>query len=115
MTLGLYMDHHVPSAITHGLRQRGVDVLTAWDDGYARADDERLLERARLLGRVIYTNDDDFLAIAQRWLQAGRTFAGLAYGHSQAITIRQAIDNLEVIAKASNAEESQNTIVFLPF
>ncbi len=25
----LYMDHHVPVAITRGLRRRGVDVLTA--------------------------------------------------------------------------------------
>ncbi len=29
MALKLYMDHHVPRAITNGLRMRGVDVLTA--------------------------------------------------------------------------------------
>lgn len=28
MALALYMDHHVPRAITDGLRLRGVDVLT---------------------------------------------------------------------------------------
>jgi hypothetical protein len=29
MALRLYMDHHVPRAITNGLRLRGQDVLTA--------------------------------------------------------------------------------------
>jgi hypothetical protein len=29
MTVSLYMDHHVPKAITVGLRLRGVDVVTA--------------------------------------------------------------------------------------
>ena len=32
MAIALYMDHHVPRAITHGLRLRGVDVLTAFED-----------------------------------------------------------------------------------
>ena len=32
VSLQLYMDHHVPSAITRGLRQRGIDVLTAQQD-----------------------------------------------------------------------------------
>lgn len=27
--IALYMDHHVPRAITEGLRLRGVDVITA--------------------------------------------------------------------------------------
>lgn len=32
MSLSLYMDHHVPKAITVGLRLRGVDVMTAHED-----------------------------------------------------------------------------------
>lgn len=32
MPLKLYMDHHVPRAITLGLRLRHVDVLTAYED-----------------------------------------------------------------------------------
>ena len=31
MSLAFYMDHHVPRAITVGLRLRGVDVLTAYE------------------------------------------------------------------------------------
>jgi len=33
MGLKLYMDQHVPRSITSGLRLRGVDVLTAFEDG----------------------------------------------------------------------------------
>ena len=29
MSLALYMDHHIKASITSGLRQRGLDVLTA--------------------------------------------------------------------------------------
>jgi len=40
------MDVQVPRAITEGLRVRGVDVLTAQDDGAGRFDDAALLDRA---------------------------------------------------------------------
>ena len=32
MAVSYYMDHNVPRAITVGLRMRGVDVVTAFDD-----------------------------------------------------------------------------------
>jgi hypothetical protein len=39
MALTLYMDQHVPKAITVGLRLRGVDVVTAYEDGAAELKD----------------------------------------------------------------------------
>lgn len=47
MSLRLYMDVHVRWAITAGLRRRGLDVLTAQEDGAARFEDPALLDRAR--------------------------------------------------------------------
>jgi predicted nuclease of predicted toxin-antitoxin system len=66
MTVGLYMDVHVHRAITTGLRLRGVDVLTAQEDGYRRAVDDVLLDRATELQRVLFTQDEDLLAEAKR-------------------------------------------------
>ncbi len=66
MSVGLYMDHHVHGAITAGLRRRGVDCLTAEEDGTSRLHDEQLLERATYLGRVLFTNVEDLLVIAAR-------------------------------------------------
>ena len=57
MAVALYMDVHVPLAITEQLRRRGIDVLTAIEDGSATLDDDVLLERALELGRVLFTQD----------------------------------------------------------
>ena len=40
------MDQHVPRAITIGLRLRGADVITAFEDGTSTMDDSQLLSRA---------------------------------------------------------------------
>ena len=55
------MDVHVSAAIPEGLRLRGVDVLTAQEDGRRRLPDPELLDRATALGRVLFTQDDDLL------------------------------------------------------
>ena len=67
MSLSFYLDHHVPVAIAVGLRQRQIDVLTAQEDGRADWDDDRLLERAFELVRVVFTQDRDFLVLAADW------------------------------------------------
>lgn len=81
MTAPLYMDVHVPQAITDQLRRRGVDVLTAIEDGFAEAPDEELLERAKELASVVFTQDIRFKALAEDWQRNGRSFAGLLFGH----------------------------------
>jgi hypothetical protein len=115
VSVSLYMDHQVRAAITKGLRRRGIDVVTALEDGAALWDDERLLERATQLGRVVFTQDDDFLAIAHEWQDAGREFAGVVYAHQLRITIGQAVDDLELIALAYEPEDMRNRVEYLPF
>ncbi|HVR29317.1 MAG TPA: hypothetical protein VMS86_07245 [Thermoanaerobaculia bacterium] len=44
MSLRLYFDHNVSRAISQGLRLRGVDVITASDDGAERLADAEELE-----------------------------------------------------------------------
>ena len=75
------MDVQVPRAITEGLRVRGVDVLTAQDDGAGRLDDAALLDRAGSLGRVRFTRDSDLLTEAGRRLRDGQPLVGLVYAH----------------------------------
>jgi predicted nuclease of predicted toxin-antitoxin system len=72
VSLSFYLAHHVPAAITNGLRQMQVNVLTVAEDGRADWDDDRLLKRALELGRVVFTQDCDFLVLAARWQQARR-------------------------------------------
>ena len=50
MSVPLYSDVHVRRAVTEGLRLRGVDILTAQEDGAAEMDDPELLDRVMMLG-----------------------------------------------------------------
>lgn len=91
------MDVHVPQPITDQLRRRGVDVLTAIEDERAEREDEELLERARELDRVLFTQDIRFKALAQEWQRQGRPFSGLLFGHQLGGTIGQFVQNLELV------------------
>jgi len=69
MPIDLYMDVHIPDSIARGLHARNVDVLTAQEDGWRRADDPDLLARATVLNRVLFPFDDDFsLSLPQLFL-----------------------------------------------
>jgi hypothetical protein len=109
------MDHHVPAAITRGLRQHGIDVLTAAEDGAATLDDEQLLERATRLGRRLFSEDTDLWAVAAHWLQTGRAFAGLVFGAQTSLTIGQAICDLELIARVFDPPDMLNRIERIPY
>jgi hypothetical protein len=114
VSVSLYFDHNVRAAVAGGLRQRGLDVLTAYEDRAEELDDESLLDRAAELGRVFFTHDDDFLAIGNRRQAAQRSFSGIVYVHQFRLTVRQMIVELEMIAKATDLADLQNRVEFLP-
>ncbi|CAN5116582.1 MAG: DUF5615 family PIN-like protein [Pyrinomonadaceae bacterium] len=114
MSIKLYMDVHIRRAVTEGLRLRGVDVLTAQEDGAGGFADPALLDRATELRRVLFTQDDDLLREAKRRQQTGQSFAGVVYAHQLNITIGQCIAELELIAHASEPDEWLNHTEYLP-
>lgn len=75
----LYMDEHVHKAVTEGLRRRGVDVLRAQDAGMMAASDRMHLDFAAKEGRVIFTQDADFLGLHD----AGISHRGIVYAPQQ--------------------------------
>lgn len=99
MPIGIYMDVHIPKAITNGLRLRGVDVLTAQEDGTATLPDADLLERAAELGRALYSHDDDLLAEAHNCLTSSKTFAGVIYSHQLTSPVGHCVEDLEISQK----------------
>jgi len=114
VTIRLYMNHNVPSAITAGLRVLGVDVLTAYEDGRHELDDPALLDRAGELGRVLFTRDDDLVIEAVRRQRTDIPFQGLVYAHQLRVSIGAAISDLELIAKAGDPDDLMNMVQFLP-
>jgi len=114
MVLAYYMDHHVPKAITNGLRLRGVDGLTAYEDCANEFDDPELLDRASMLKRVLFTQDDDLLREANKRLRKGIPFYGVIYAHQLQAPIGIRIRDLEIIARVGEPEDIVNKIQFLP-
>jgi predicted nuclease of predicted toxin-antitoxin system len=114
MPLSIYMDAHVPAAITAGLRRRGVDVLTSQDDGSDRWPDERLLERATALGRVLFSQDDDLLRVAAEWQQQRRPSKGIIYSHQLSAGIGTLIKDLELVLSCCTVDELADRVTYLP-
>ena len=112
--IAFYLDAHIPRGIALGLRMRGIDVLTAQEDGAAMFSDAELLDRATTLGRVLFTFDDDLLAEAAKRQRLGQPFSGVVYAHPLRVTIGQCIHDLELVAKAGEPEDLRNQVLFLP-
>lgn len=103
-----YMDEHVPTAVTMGLRLRDVDVLTAQEAGLLAASDEDHLALAVRDGRVLFTQDADFL----RLHATGVHHAGIAYAHQQT-PVGHIVRGLMLIYQVLDPEDMQNHVEFL--
>jgi predicted nuclease of predicted toxin-antitoxin system len=114
MGLALYMDVHVPRAITRTLTAAGVDVITAQEDGCSQMPDPDLLDRAGSLNRVLFTRDDDLLAEATRRQRASIPFNGVIYAHQMRVNVGQCIDNLHLLAECLSPDEVFSSVIHLP-
>jgi uncharacterized protein with PIN domain len=103
-----YTDEHTARAVVRGLRHRGADVLTVPEAGLLSASDEQHLERARSEGRVLFTQDDDFL----RLHAAGVPHAGIAYA-PQGTSIARIIRGLILIHQVLEAEDMERHVEYL--
>jgi hypothetical protein len=108
------MDHNVPRAITNGLKLKGIDLITALEDGSSQLDDSELLDRASELERVLFTRDYNLLQEATKRQRAGVPFYGIIYAHQLKISIGDCIRDLEIIAEAGDPEDLINQVQFLP-
>lgn len=102
------MDEHVAKAVTKGLRQRGVDVTVPKDVDLLGASDEKHLEYAQAEGRVLFTQDDDFL----RLVSQGISHFGIVYV-PQHTALRKIIAGLMLIHQVLETEDMQNHIEYL--
>jgi hypothetical protein len=111
--LRLYMDVHVKATITAGARRRGIDAITAQEDSSARLEDGPLLDRVTALQCVLFTQDEDLLAIAQERQVTAGYFSGLLYGHQLAATIWRYVLDLVVVCQVLEPEDMANRIEYL--
>ncbi len=114
MALKLYMDHNVPRVISDGLRTRGVDIITSYEDGTSEFDDSELVDRATELGRALFTRDYNLLQEATKRQRNAVRFSGVIYAHQLRVSVGTYIRDLEIIAKAGEPKDIENRLEFLP-
>jgi predicted nuclease of predicted toxin-antitoxin system len=73
--LQFFFDQHIHGAVASGLRQHGVNVLTAQEAGRCGLPDPDQLAFATAQERVMVTHDTDYLALAA----SGVNHAGIAW------------------------------------
>jgi len=113
MSVGLYMDVHVPLSVVRGLRRRGVDVLTAQEDGASRLSDPELLRRAGELGRILFSQDEDLIVEAARCQRSGESFASVVFARQLDVSIGRCVTELEILATAATTEDAEGQVFFL--
>jgi predicted nuclease of predicted toxin-antitoxin system len=108
-TIRFHLNEHCPHANAEGLRRLGIDVTTSTDAGLLRAPDEDHIAFGRSEGRVIFTEDDDFLVLAAR----GLPHAGIVYCHQQTRSIGEIIDGLTLVWEVYEPEEMVGRVEYL--
>src|SRR4051794_41003535 len=98
------MDQNFPIPASNGLRQHGVDVLTAQDAGPCGKTDPDQLAFATAEERVLVTFDPDFLVLHH----SGASHAGIAWCPERKYTIGQLIQALLVIHGVLDRDAMRN-------
>ncbi len=77
--LKFYTDKHIPKAVVQQLRARGIDMVRCEDVGLGDAADLEHLKYATQEGRVVITNDADFVRLHYEWQTEGKQHAGIMF------------------------------------
>jgi predicted nuclease of predicted toxin-antitoxin system len=109
----IYTDESTSVAIAEGLKRRGVDAFSARDAGNLGLTDEEQLIYARQEKVTIFTHDTDFLQIAARWLDEGRTHQGIIYCHQKRYSVGECVRKLRMLTAVLSSEDMVNHIEFL--
>jgi predicted nuclease of predicted toxin-antitoxin system len=108
-TIPLHLDENCSKAIAAGLRRHGIDVTTTPEVGLLGALDEEQAAYARSCGRVIFTQDRDFLRIHA----SGTSHPGIAYCEKDTRTIGQIIRGLVDIWEILDPEDMVDHVEYI--
>lgn len=104
-----HLDEHVSPAIAEGLRRLGMDVTTTGDANLLGAADDRHLDFAKREGRVIFTNDSDFISFAS----ANFEHPGVAYCDRDTKSIGEIIRHLCLMHDCMEPDEMRGRVEFI--
>lgn len=104
-----HLDENVSNAVAEGLRRRGIDVTTTPEQNLIGVSDREQLTFAFKQGRVIFTQDNDFLKLHQ----ANIPHSGIAYCHQGSRSIGEVVKTLALIWEWVDSEDMVGHIEFI--
>lgn len=109
-------DENIDPDLVLGLRRRvdGIDIVRVQDVGLRTVDDPAILRWAANESRIVISHDIKTMpGFAGERLTAGLPMPGVILLRST-LSLAHAIDELAAVAGASDAEEWNNQIAYLP-
>ncbi len=106
-----YFDQHIHGAIPGGLRQHGIEVLTAQEAGRCGLADPDQLAFATVQDRVMVTHDTDDLVLAA----SGVAHAGIAFSDATKyqLAVGQLIQMLVLLHAVVGRDQMRNRVEYL--
>jgi predicted nuclease of predicted toxin-antitoxin system len=103
------LDEHITPAVARALRQRGIDVITAHEAGLLGVSDSQHLDHAHAEGRVVVTQDADFLRLHHKQ----QPHSGITYCKQRTRSIGQIVASFVLIYEVLDPAEIRGRIEFL--
>lgn len=115
MKIKLYLDEDTMDVdLIHAMRIRGVDLVTAFEQGMIRRDDADHLELATSQRRALYSfNVGDYQRLHTEYLTAGKRHSGIILAQQQRYNLGEQMRRLLKIIAGLSAEEMKDSLVFL--
>lgn len=110
------LDENFNGKIARGLRLRAPDVavIRLQDTELTGADDPAVLEWAAKAGRILLTHDfDTMVKYTRERIAQGLPFAGVIFVRDT-LPVAQVIEDLLTVLGASDADDWENHVDFLP-
>ena len=109
MPVAFHLDEQIPSALADALRSRGIDVTTTQDAGLIGVPDHEHLTFALRAGRVVVTQDVDFL----RLHSDGIPHTGIAFWRQQTRSVGQVLRRLLLMHESMSPDDMKDRVEYL--
>jgi hypothetical protein len=115
MPIRLYIDEDAMAGIlVKGLRARGADVATVFEEQMTGRSDEEQLEYASERNRTLYTfNVGDFCRLHKEYQSQGKSHAGIIVVYRKRYAAGEQIRRLSDLIHTVSAEEMNDNLLFL--
>jgi hypothetical protein len=112
----LLADENFNNDVVRGVRRRnpGIDIVTVQDVGLSGAEDPVVLEWASRVARILLTHDvATMMNYAKDRVQQALPMPGV-FEIGRHVSIRMAIDEIEILAECSAEGEWEGQVRYLP-